>query len=440
MVGDHTDMTLNLTQDQQEAFDKFVGFLLSNEEEFHLFGSAGCGKTFLTRHFVSEGIKQYESSCKVLGMTPEPYIVDITATTNKAAEILQSVGFYNATTIFKLFNVRVVEDFKTGASYLKEDRSPILEKHLIFVDECSMLPQKMKKIILGNTYNCKIVYIGDNYQLAPVKEKPNWSETPSNTTAILTTPVRNKSSQALIDLCTQLRTTVDTQEFKDIQLTPGVIEKLEDEDLKTWLKTTDFSKNRVLSYTNERAIEYIQWIEKFRHNSPEFLRKNQLYINNSFFNKKDNSYTYYPEEGLFISSIWSDRPNKVIEGYRSDLYEIEGIWANVVSAHNRNKGNKAFIANNPLDLKNKIKLAAKRKDWIAYYALQSEIMDLRLPFASTIHKAQGSTYDEVVVDLESFNACKSYSVASRLLYVAVSRAKNKVYFYGDMPKRFGNLI
>ena len=67
-------------------------------------------------------------------------------------------------------------------------------------------------------------------------------------------------------------------------------------------------------------------------------------------------------------------------------------------------------------------------------------MDLRLPYASTVHKAQGSSYDEVVVDLESFEACKSYSVASRLLYVAASRARNKVYFYGDMPKRFGSLV
>ena len=436
-------MTLNtLTDCQQEAFNKFVGFLLSNEREFHLFGSAGCGKTFLTRHFVNEGLKQYRNSCAILGMTPEPFEVDITATTNKAAEVLQAAGFKEATTIFKLFKVRVVEDYKTGESYLKESNTPILHQHLIIVDECSMLPNKMKKIIQSNTYKCKIVYVGDNYQLAPVKEKPSWNETPSKTTAILSTPVRNKSSKALIDLCNQLRTTVDTQEFKDIQLVTGSIDSLDDKGLQEWLMTTDFSKNRVLSYTNERAIEYIQWIEKFRNNNPEFLRLNQMYINNTFFNKEDNSQTFYPEEELIIVKFQNQgKTVRCINGYRGDVYELEGVWAIVQDANNKSIVNyDVFISNNPLKHKQLIKLAAKRKDWIAYYALLNSVMDLRLPYASTVHKSQGSSFDEVVVDLESFESCKSYSMASRLLYVAVSRARNKVYFYGDMPKRFGSLL
>ena len=49
-------MISNLTTCQQDAYKKFLGFLLSNEKEFHLFGSAGCGKTFLTRHFGVPGM------------------------------------------------------------------------------------------------------------------------------------------------------------------------------------------------------------------------------------------------------------------------------------------------------------------------------------------------------------------------------------------------
>ena len=51
-------MTWKLTPDQQEASNKFLGFLLSKETEFYLFGAAGCGKTFLIQHFVSKIFKE----------------------------------------------------------------------------------------------------------------------------------------------------------------------------------------------------------------------------------------------------------------------------------------------------------------------------------------------------------------------------------------------
>ena len=72
--------------------------------------------------------------------------------------------------------------------------------------------------------------------------------------------------------------------------------------------------------------------------------------------------------------------------------------------------------------------------------MQKEVMDLRLPYASTIHKSQGSTFDEVLIDLGSFRSCQDPEVAARLLYVAVSRARKKIKFYGKLPKKYGVLV
>ena len=69
-----------------------------------------------------------------------------------------------------------------------------------------------------------------------------------------------------------------------------------------------------------------------------------------------------------------------------------------------------------------------------------DICNLRLAYCFTVHKAQGSTYDEVLIDLDSFNSCWDKDVAARLLYVAVSRAKHRVLFFGSLPKRFGELV
>ena len=98
------------------------------------------------------------------------------------------------------------------------------------------------------------------------------------------------------------------------------------------------------------------------------------------------------------------------------------------------------IAKDPQELKMKIKQQSIRKNWYLYFKLKNEVMDLRFPYASTIHKSQGSTFDEVLIDLGSFRVCDDPETAARLLYVAVSRAKNKVFFYGKLPKKYGKLV
>ena len=75
---------------------------------------------------------------------------------------------------------------------------------------------------------------------------------------------------------------------------------------------------------------------------------------------------------------------------------------------------------------------AKKKKWREYYRIKEGLLDLRFNEASTIHCSQGSTYDRVFIHMTDLLTCKSYSTKARLLYVALSRAKNDVYIYeGD---------
>ena len=48
-----------------------------------------------------------------------------------------------------------------------------------------------------------------------------------------------------------------------------------------------------------------------------------------------------------------------------------------------------------------------------------------LPFAITAHKSQGSTYENVGINIADINACWKDDDKNRMLYVAMSRAKNK---------------
>ena len=71
--------------------------------------------------------------------------------------------------------------------------------------------------------------------------------------------------------------------------------------------------------------------------------------------------------------------------------------------------------------------AIKNQSWVTYYRVKNYVADIRLPFAGTIHKAQGATFDEVFIDYPNILKCKQVTIRNRLMYVALTRAKSNVY-------------
>jgi hypothetical protein len=87
-----------------------------------------------------------------------------------------------------------------------------------------------------------------------------------------------------------------------------------------------------------------------------------------------------------------------------------------------------------------VKYYAKQKNWQKYYLLKNNYPDLRPRDAATVHKAQGSTYDTVFIDLTNLSTCRDPKMAARLLYVAFSRAKKRVVMWGNLASKFGGVI
>lgn len=435
---------IQLTPDQQEASKKFLAFLLDPDQtEFYLFGAAGCGKSFLTRYFIEHTYSQYIDTCKLLGQQAKYRNVYLTATTNKAVEILDRLNINRVTpqTIYSMFGVRVKDNYSNGVSYLTETSKSIVNNSIIFVDECSMLPIKMLGIIRKRISNSKVVFIGDSYQLAPVKEKSYWNKTYAPCTVNLTTPVRNQNNEPLKDLCSQLRQTVESGEFKEIHLAPDSIVQVNDEEAKKWLITADYSNSKVLCYTNNKVLMYQEWIRKQLCPNMDLLTKGEIYTNNSNYEYvgSNNLQRYYPEEQVLIEDIGSVDTFTTFSG----KYSYKAQRAKIRSkSGNRPKfvSDAQVISETYNDFKDILSLAYKNRDFEDYFELKNQVMDLRLPYASTVHKSQGNTYEEVFIDLDSFKSCRDPAVAARLLYVAVSRAKSKVMLYGQLPKKYGAIL
>lgn len=75
-------------------------------------------------------------------------------------------------------------------------------------------------------------------------------------------------------------------------------------------------------------------------------------------------------------------------------------------------------------------LAKERaKAWREYLSFKNNVICLDFKHAMTIHKSQGSTYKNVFLDIEDIGKCadQDYKIYLKLLYVAISRASDKVY-------------
>lgn len=424
-----------LNQGQQDAADGFFKFLFSKEKELIISGPGGYGKTFLMGKLIDEILPSYYNTCTLMGIQSEFNDVVMTAMTNKAAEVLAHATGRPTQTIHSFMNLKVTDNFKTGKSDLTKTKSwKVHEKTIIFIDECSMIDWPLLSLIREGTYNCKIVFVGDHSQLAPIMEPISPIYRANLQTFVLTEPMRNANQPALMAVCQQLRDTVETGVFNPIKVVPGVIDwldgpQMEREIYNEFLSTE--SKSRILAYTNSQVTAYNDHIRGIRQLHAPYTVGEKL-INNSavIFSKGIMSV----EEEVEIVDL--DPVNVMVE-------IDDDVFLEVQHATLKNKFGELYESMPlPVDMehyRSLVKYYQKNKQWATYFKLKNSYPDLRPRDAATVHKAQGSTYETAFVDLDNLSTCRNPDLAARLLYVAFTRARNRVVLYGDLAPKYGGV-
>jgi hypothetical protein len=282
------------------------------------------------------------------------------------------------------------------------------------------------------------VYVGDHNQLAPVQEKLSPIYKQNAPFYELKEPMRNVGQPALMAICEQLRETVATGVFKPIRVVPGVIDLLDNYAMQERIDDHFMyeANAKILAYTNKRVIDYNDHIRAIRQLPVEFQSGEQL-VNNAVYKTS-------------VRTIPVEADVTVIKNVREDLIHVD----------NGEDGVPLFLKVNLLDIETKvgdffsevpvavdrdhynalIKYYASTKNWERYFFLKQEIMDLRPKDAATVHKSQGSTYDTVFIDLGNISTCHQMDQVARMLYVAFSRARNRVYLYGELAQKYGGVI
>ncbi len=423
---------MQLTDDQKAAAAAFTAFMVSNDKEMVISGPAGVGKSTLLKHLMNS--QDHVKIQGLLGVDPiENW--ELTATTNKAAEVLQRSAGKPAKTVHSLLGIQVSTDFNTGRQTLKrKPTSPILSNSLLVIDECSMIDRDLDRLIDESTINCKILFVGDHCQMAPVMEdlSPVFMR---NEPVELRQIVRSQGTPPITDLCNQLRRTVETGVFHPIIGVPGIIDYLDPEEVQAELRhyfvdnpETLGHASRILAYRNQQVIQFNDWIRTERGMPRELTQDEWVISNNSTHFVEGGSQRLRVEQEVKIYSI-GEIEDFIIKGTRNSTEKIQVRRADT-------SGGMVWI---PVDREHAealLKYYSKNKDWESFYRIKEWIADLRPRDACTVYKAQGSTYETVFVDLKDIGRCPNAKQVARMLYVACSRPTHRICFIGKLPDRF----
>ena len=366
---------------QQDAALKSVARWLkaSRPQIFRLFGYAGTGKTTLARHFAEHVDGQ----------------VQFAAFTGKAAQVLRSKGATNARTIHSLIyrprGEEAVSDEATGKTSMSPTfslnrQSPISRAKLVVVDECSMVDEQLGRDLM--TFGTPILVLGDPAQLPPISGGGFFTEHEPD--VLLTEIHRQARDNPIIRLALDVR---EGREFMKGDYGTAQVIGREEVDQELVL-----AADQVLVGTNRTRRRYNMRLRELKgFEGPLPMAGDKLVcLRND------------PAKGLLNGSLW-----KVMTASRETVKP--GI--NLLVSPEEDDPDRGV---------SKIKLlkaAFEDPDADIPWQQKKRFDDFDYGYALTVHKAQGSQWNNVVLFDESF---AFRDMRERWLYTAITRAAERL--------------
>ncbi len=371
---------MEFSPQQDAALNAVASWLKAGQSQiFRLFGYAGTGKTTLARYFAEhvDGDVQFA------------------AFTGKAAQVLRSRGATNARTIHSLIyrprGEEEVEDEVTGRTSISPTfslnrQSPIAKAAMVIIDECSMVDEALGRDLMS--FGTPILVLGDPGQLPPISGGGFFTEHEPD--HLLTEIHRQARDNPIIQLA------LDVREGREISHgdygAARVISKAEvDQDLV-------LSADQVLVGTNRTRRRYNQRLRELKGFNAEYPQAGDKLV----CLRND------PAKGLLNGSLW-----KVMTSSKETVKP--GI--NLLVSPEEDDPDRGVA---------KIKLLkAAFEDLVADIPWQTKkrFDDFDYGYALTVHKAQGSQWDEVVLFDESY---AFRDTRQRWLYTAITRASERL--------------
>lgn len=458
------DIKFKLNDQQVEALNQLADFLdpKNPERAFTLSGFAGTGKSSIVKILLKYVSMKFGYN----------YHYEITAPTNRAKYVIESLSGRRSQTIHKLLGIRPDLDIeKLDLKTLKFGSKgvPSMPKDLLLIDECSLCNDVLTEDIIkkATTSNCKVIFIGDVGQLKPVGQNDVSLTFKIPTTYQLTKVERQKDSNPIGRVLDSVRNnpfadepafnfntqiTDEGEGIEFIDTSSDFIEKAF-ESLKSVVFYTDYLHARIVTFQNKRTQLYNKLIRSKLGFDGEY-HKGELLMAYDNVGRSDF------EEGLINSCDYIIENDPVLESRVILGHLVAGYRVNLVSTDERSRLSQFILSrsNSQESLENvafaieDLRISAvNEKDrfrrsslWKEYYAETGSFLtpepltvegryvkskSIDFGYSMTCHKSQGGTFTEVFVDFRDFQSCFDVQQRNQLIYVGLSRCSKKATLF-----------
>ena len=387
---------MELTTKQQEGLKIAVERHRAGEKYTVIAGYAGTGKSTLVK-FIIEALGVEKSK------------VCYATFTGKAAEVLRKKGNKNACTLHRLLYDHVP---LPAGGFLRKPK-PAIEYDVVVIDEISMAPKTLIDVLFK--HKCYVICLGDPFQLPPV-DKDEDNHLLDNPHIFLDQIMRQAEDSEIIQLSMAIR------ECRPIEYMDGQNVKVIPKDqistgMLLWA-------DQVLVGTNKERYKYNAQMRSLLGRGKDPEDGDKIICLHNYW--EDLSAAGDPLVNGTIGTLRCPQPGRVDfpRFIKAPTHHFD-----VINADFETENGTYHCLNLDQDMLLK---GTKCCDWRVSYQLgklKNRIGDVipkefEYGYAITVHKAQGSEWDKVLVLEEQFPFDKIEH--ARWLYTAVTRASDKL--------------
>ena len=389
-----------LSKKQEEGLRVAVARYKNNEKYTCIAGFAGTGKSTLIKFIVA-----------ALGVNPEEDVC-YAAFTGKAATVLSEKGCPNAITAHKLlYHARPMPD---GTYRFVKKNS--IDYKIVIIDEVSMLPMSMWKILL-NYPNIYIIATGDPFQLPTINPEED-NHVLDNPHIFLDEIMRQAYDSEIIRLSMWIR------EGKTLKTFDGKGEQVKIFSPKEAVSGMYTWADQILCATNDTRKKINDFMrEQKGYGIEPCIGDKIISLNNHWEALSWNNFAPLTNGTIGTITDYRVEAKRVPPWVSRDKIDVMYTSFNI--------GDNDFFLDTAIDykaLKTGTPALNPKQTYLLNKAAKSNPTNISAPFdftyayAITTHKAQGSQWDKVLVVEEGFPYKEEHA---RWLYTAITRASEK---------------
>lgn len=413
---------MGLTNCQQGAIDAF----LKSDGHMTISGPAGSGKTFLMKSIL-EALESKGQN--VVMVTP----------THQAKNVLHKATGKEVTTIHSLLKIHP-DTYEDQKHFTQSGEVEGLDEiDVLVVEEASMVDDELFGIT-GRTMprKCRILAVGDKYQLQPVKHDPGVISPffTKFSTFEMNEVVRQAKDNPLIQVATEvrngqwLRSNWSKERRQGVLHVPNV-SKMLDTYLSKVNSPEDLLDYRILAYTNDCVDTFNGIIREHVYNTTEPFIPGEYLVTQMPVMVSNGKYPVCVIENGEVVKILDVRQKTIdgmlpkvdnesfdvavltVEKEDGNVYEFHVLWDDL------QKERFARYLSVAAGTYKSIRGNTKRY-WRAFWGLKEQMIETKSLGASTVHKSQGTTVKGVCLYTQDMGYAEP-EILQQLVYVGLTR-------------------